>query len=100
MYAPSCGVYISQLVRFARVCSDVSDFNERSLYLSKIISIKDTGIRNYLKLCSNFYYHYTDLVRKFDCKCRHLIRRGISHPIVYGNIFVKVWVKYPFKEKN
>jgi len=23
--APSCGVYISQLVRFARVCSDVSD---------------------------------------------------------------------------
>ena len=27
---PSCGVYISQLIRFARVCSHVEDFNARN----------------------------------------------------------------------
>ena len=31
---PSCGVYISQLIRFARVCSNVDDFNKRNLILT------------------------------------------------------------------
>ena len=31
---PSYGVYISQLIRFARMCSNVSDFNNRNLFLS------------------------------------------------------------------
>ena len=30
----SFGVYISQLIRFARVCSDVGDFNNRNKYLT------------------------------------------------------------------
>ena len=29
--SPSYGVYISQLIRFARVCSNVDDFNNRKL---------------------------------------------------------------------
>ena len=32
--SPSYGVYISQLIRFARVCSNVDDFNNRSLFLT------------------------------------------------------------------
>ena len=28
----SCGVYIYQLIRFARVCSNVDDFNNRNLF--------------------------------------------------------------------
>ena len=32
--SPSYGVYISQLIRFARECSNVSDFNNRNQYLS------------------------------------------------------------------
>ena len=31
---PSYGVYISQLIRFARVCSDVDDFNTRNKCLT------------------------------------------------------------------
>ena len=31
---PSYGVYISQLIRFARVCSIVEDFNARNKYLT------------------------------------------------------------------
>ena len=32
--APFYGVYISQLIRFARVCSNVNDFNNRNLFLT------------------------------------------------------------------
>ena len=31
--SPFFGVYISQLIRFARVCSNVDDFNKRNLFL-------------------------------------------------------------------
>lgn len=33
--APSYGVYISQLVRFARICNKVSDFNDRNQCITK-----------------------------------------------------------------
>ena len=33
-HSPSCGVYISQLIRFARVCSNVDDFNNKNLFLT------------------------------------------------------------------
>ena len=32
--SPSYGVYISQLIRFARVCSNVDDLNNRNLFLT------------------------------------------------------------------
>ena len=32
--SPSYGVYISQLIRFARVCSNYDDFNNRTLFLT------------------------------------------------------------------
>ena len=32
--SPSYGVYISQLIRIARVCSNVDDFNNRNLFLT------------------------------------------------------------------
>ena len=83
--APSYGVYISQLVRFARVCSSVSDFNELT---EKLLH---QGYR-YHKLhitFSKFYYHYTELLQKFGCTCRTLKKQGISHPAFYGNIVYK-----------
>ena len=32
--SPSYGVYIFQLIRLARVCSNVDDFNNRNLFLT------------------------------------------------------------------
>ena len=32
--SPSYGIYISQLIRFARVCSYVYEFNNRNLFLT------------------------------------------------------------------
>ena len=35
--SPSYGVYISQLIRFARVFSNVDDFNNRNLFLTAML---------------------------------------------------------------
>ena len=32
--SPSYGIYISKLICFARVCSNVDDFNDRHLFLT------------------------------------------------------------------
>ena len=55
--APSYGVYISQLFRFVRVCSNVDDFNNRNLFLTaKVIDI--------LKLENDFLNSTTDTQSK------------------------------------
>ena len=38
--SPSYSVYISQLIRFARVCSDVDHFNNRNLFMIAKLSNK------------------------------------------------------------
>ena len=46
----SYGVYISQLIRFARVSSHVDDFNTRN----KVSTAKHTGIINFVRRSQNF----------------------------------------------
>ena len=38
--SPSYGVYISQLIRMARVCSNDDDFNTRNLFLTAVIKTR------------------------------------------------------------
>ena len=47
--SPSYGVYISQLIRFARVCSNVDDFNNRNLFLTAKLLNKVIDIIKFLK---------------------------------------------------
>ena len=37
-HSPSYGVYISQLIRFARVCSNVDDLKNRNYFNCKVIN--------------------------------------------------------------
>ena len=32
-WSPSYGIYILQLIRFARVCSNIDDYNNRNLFI-------------------------------------------------------------------
>jgi len=89
--APSYGVYISQLVRFARICTKVSDFNDRNLYLTGKLLQQGYRYHRLLKTFTKFYHRYIDLIRKYGCRCRVLIRKGISHPSFYGNISYKAY---------
>ena len=43
--SPSYGIYISQLIRFARVRSNVDDFNNRNLFLTAKLLRKKQGYR-------------------------------------------------------
>ena len=62
--SPSYGVYISQLIRFARVCSNVEDFNNRNLFLTA----KKQGYRSHKiqKAFSKFYHRHSELIVKYN----------------------------------
>ena len=76
----SYGVYISQLIRFARASSYVADFNTRNTLL--IQKLLKQGYR-YHKLCktfSKFYRRYYDLISKFQVGLKSLLRQRLSEP--------------------
>ena len=50
----SYGVYISQLIRFARVSSHVDDFNTRNKVLAAKLLNKDIDIINFVRRSQNF----------------------------------------------
>ena len=53
--SPTYGVYISQLIRFARVCSNVDDFNNRNLFLSAKLLKQGYTYHKTRKAFSEFY---------------------------------------------
>ena len=48
----SYGVYITQLIRFATVCSNVDDFNNSNLYLTAELSQQDYRYHKIRKIFS------------------------------------------------
>ena len=54
--SPSYGVYISQLMRFARVCSNVDDLNNRNLFLNA--KLLKQGYRYHkIRIAFSKFYH-------------------------------------------
>ena len=53
--SPSYGVYISQLNRFARVCSNVDDFNNSNLFLTAKLLKQCYSYHKIRKAFSKFY---------------------------------------------
>ena len=63
---PSYGVYISQLIRFARVCSNIDDFNDRNFFL--IAKLLKQGYRYHKirKGFSKFYHRHSELIVRYN----------------------------------
>ena len=57
----SCGIYISQLIRFARVASHDDDFNTRNKVLTAKLLRKGYGYHQIRKTFSNFYRRHFDI---------------------------------------
>ena len=55
-HSTSYGVYISQLNRFARVCSHVADINNRSTFLTSKLLKQGYRYHKLRKAFSKFYY--------------------------------------------
>ena len=63
---PSYGVYISQLIRFARVCRHVDDFNARNKWLTAKLLKQGYRYHKLRKAFSMFYRQHNEMVSKFD----------------------------------
>ena len=62
----SYGVYISQLIHFARTSSHVSDFNTRNKLLTQKLLQQGYRYHKIRKTFSKFYRRYYDLIFKFQ----------------------------------
>ena len=60
--SPSYGVYISQLISFARVCSQVDDFNNRNKILTSKLLKQAYRYHKLHNAFSKFYYQNSELI--------------------------------------
>ena len=82
---PSYGVYISQLIRFARVCSHVDDFNTRNKCLTAKLLKQGYRYHKLRKAFSKFYRRHYELISKFNVGLKSLLHQGLSEPELYGD---------------
>ena len=62
----SYGVYISQLIRFARVCNHVTDFNARNKCLTAKLLQQGYRYHKLRKTFSKFYRRHYELISKYN----------------------------------
>ena len=98
----SYGVYISQLIRFARASSNLSDFNYRNKALTAKLLRQGYRYFKLRKAFSNFYRRHSALVGKYSVSLKALLQQGISEPEYCGDLvyrFRKIVGKSNFSEK-
>ena len=88
---PSYGVYISQLVRFARCCTGFSDFHSKILQITSKLLTHGYRYHKLRKTFGKFFRSYSDLLSKFgEISFQEYVLEGISHPILYGDLVYKL----------
>ena len=65
---PSYGVYISQLIRFARASSHVDDFNNRNRFLTAKLLKQGCRYHKLRRAFSKFYRRHFELIEKISCQ--------------------------------
>ena len=77
--SPAYGVYISQLIRYARASSNYSDFLKRHLYLrNRLLDQGNSKIR-LIRSLKKFIFRYQDLVEIYSVSAETIITDGFSH---------------------
>ena len=66
---------------FARVCSNVDDFNNRNIFLTAKLFKKCKRYQKIPKTFSKFYHRYSELIVKYNIGLKTLVQQGISEPI-------------------
>ena len=83
------GVYISQLIRFARVCNHVTDFNARNKCLTPKLLQQGYRYHKLRKTFSKFYRRHYELISKYNVGLKTLLNEGLSEPEFYGDLVYK-----------
>ena len=76
----SYGVYIGQLIRFARAPSHVVDFNTRNKMLAQTLLKQGYRYHKLRKTFFQFYRRYYNLISKFQVGPKSLLCQGLSEP--------------------
>jgi hypothetical protein len=74
--SPAYGVYISQLIRYARASSNYSDFLKRHLHLRN--RLLDQGYKQ-IRSLKKFIFRYQDLVEIYSVSEEKIINDGFSY---------------------
>ena len=77
--SPAYGVYISQLIRYARASSNYSDFLKRHLHLRN--RLLDQGYKQIrlIRSLKKFIFRYQDLVEIYSVSAEKIINDGFSY---------------------
>ena len=86
----SYGVYISQLIRFARAASYVADFSSRNKLFTPKLLKQGYRYNKLRKTFSKFYRRYYGLISKFQVGLKSLLRQELSEPEFYGDLVYKL----------
>ena len=95
-------MYISQLLRFARVCSHVDDFNARNTCLTAKLLKQGYRCHKLRKAFSKFYDRHLEFVSKFNVGLKSLFHQGLSEPEFYGDLvytFKKIMGRTSFSDQ-
>ena len=85
----SYGVYISQLIRFARVCNHVVAFNARNKCLTAKRLQQGYRYHKLRKTLSKFFRRHYELTSVLNVGLKTLLREGLSEPEFYGDLVYK-----------
>ena len=83
---PSYGVYISQLIRFARLCSHVDDSDARNKCLTAKLLKQGYRYHELRKAFSKFYCRHYEMISKFNVGLKSLLHQGLSELEIYGDL--------------
>ena len=72
------GDYFSQLIRFARVSSHVTNFNTRNKLLTAKLLNQGYRYHKLRKAFSKFFRLHSDLLSKFNVGLKSLLQQGLS----------------------
>ena len=86
----SYGVYISQLIKFARVCNRVADFNALNKCLTAKLLQQGYRYHKLRKTFSKFYRRHYELISKFNVGLKIFLRECLSEPVFYGGLVHKL----------
>ena len=81
---------MSQLVRFARACSQVADFNERNLMIAKKLLNQGYLFHKLRKTFSKFYHRNKDILQKYKTNLKRFLNDWVSHPEFRNDVIYKM----------
>ena len=88
---PSHGIYISQLVRFARCCTSVFDFHSKNLQMSSKLLTQGYRYHKLRKTFGKFFRSYSELLSKFGAiSFQEYVCKGVTHPVFYSDLIYKL----------